>query len=315
MQYRKLGKTNLDVSILGFGASSLGSVFRPISEDEGIQAVHTALDLGLNLIDVSPYYGLTKAEIVLGKALKGIARDRYILATKVGRYGEAEFDFSAQRVTASVDESLARLGVDYVDLIQCHDIEFGSLDQIVNETIPALRRLQTSGKVRFVGVSGLPLHIFRVVLAQTDVDSILSYCRYTLNDRSLIELLPYLKEKGVGILSAAPLGMGLLTRQGPPSWHPATLPIKEVCAQAAQYCAERGVEIAQLALQFSLAQPAIASTLVGTAAPEEVRQNVRWLETPLDLQLLADVQTILAPIRNQVWPMGRPENNDPLPKP
>lgn len=155
MDYRALGNTNLRVSALSFGASPLGSVFREIDEDEGIRTVHTAVDLGINFIDVSPYYGLTRAETMLGKALKEIPRHRYYLETKVGRYGveTQDFDFSAQRVTASVDESLARLNVDYVDIVPCHDIEFGDLDQVVNETVPALREVQAQGKVRYVGVS------------------------------------------------------------------------------------------------------------------------------------------------------------------
>src|SRR3954463_5186356 len=133
MQKRPLGSTGLDVSILSYGASPLGSVFRDVDQDEGIRCVRRALDLGINLIDVSPYYGVTKAETVLGKALQGVPRESYVLATKVGRYGDADFDFPAERVTASVDESLGRLGVDHIDLIQCHDIEFGDLDQVVEE--------------------------------------------------------------------------------------------------------------------------------------------------------------------------------------
>jgi L-galactose dehydrogenase len=309
MQYRELGKTGLKVSALGFGASSLGSVFRPIVEADGIRAVHTALDLGINFIDVAPYYGLTKAETVLGKALKGVQRDRYILATKVGRYGIEEFDFSAQRVTASVDESLTRLGIETIDLIQCHDIEFGSLDQIVNETIPALRKVQAAGKVRFIGITGLPLKVFQSVLDRTEVDTVLSYCHYELNDTSLAGIIPYLSQKGLGVISASPLGMGLLTEQGVPDWHLATPEIKETCARAVAYCCDRGVNPAQLAIQFSLANPAIASTFVGTADPEEVKQNVAWLETPIDRQVLVEVLTILAPIHNQGWPSGRPENN------
>src|SRR5205823_15037940 len=132
MQYRALGTTGLNVSTLSFGASSLGGVFAPIDESDGVRAVHVAVDHGINFIDVSPYYGATKAETVLGRALKQIARDRYFLATKVGQYGEGDFDFSAARVTQSVDESLARLNVDYVDLIQCHDIEFVKLDPIID---------------------------------------------------------------------------------------------------------------------------------------------------------------------------------------
>lgn len=309
MEYRQLGKTGLKVSALSYGASSLGGVFHEIDETQGIKTVHTALALGINFIDVSPYYGLTRAETVLGKALKGIPRDRYYLATKVGRYGGDQFDFSAERVTASVDESLARLGVDAIDIIQCHDIEFGSLDQIVEETLPALRQLQAQGKVRFVGITGLPLKVFARVLEQAEIDTILSYCHYELNDASLAELIPALQAKHIGIISASPLGMGLLTERGAPEWHPAPAEIKETCARAAAYCRSQGVDIAQLAIQFSLSNPDIATTLVSTANPQNIIKNVKWLETPLDQALLAQVQAILAPIKNQTWPSGRPENN------
>jgi L-galactose dehydrogenase len=309
MEYRQLGKTGLKVSVLSYGASSLGGVFHEIDEAQGIKTVHAALDLGINFIDVSPYYGLTKAETVLGKALKGIPRDRYYLATKVGRYGGDQFDFSAERVTASVDESLARLSVDTIDLIQCHDIEFGSLAQIVEETLPALRQVQAQGKVRFIGITGLPLKAFEVVMEQAEIDTILSYCRYELNDISLAELIPALQAKNIGIISASPLGMGLLTERGAPEWHPAPAEIKAACAQAAAYCRRQGVDIAQLAIQFSLANPDIATTLVSTANPQNIAKNVVWLETPLDHTLLTEVQAILAPIKNQTWPSGRPENN------
>ena len=309
MEYRVLGKTGLKVSVLSYGGSSLGSVFRTIDETAGIRTVHTALDLGINFIDVSPYYGLTKAETVLGKALKTVPRDAYYLATKVGRYGDDEFDFSAERVMASVDESLTRLNLEHIDLIQCHDIEFTNLDDVIDETIPALRRLQQQGKVRFVGITGLPLKIFRYVIDRTVVDTILSYCHYALNDTSLETLIPDLQEKQVGIISASPLGMGLLTRRGTPAWHPASDDVKETCAKAATFCDRRGVDIAQLALQFSLSNPDIATTLVGTANPDNIIKNVKWLEAPVDNELLAEVQSILAPIHNKTWLYGRPENN------
>lgn len=309
MEYRVLGKTGLEVSVLSLGASSLGSVFRNIDEREGVRTVHTALELGINFIDVSPYYGLTKAETVLGRALKEISRDRYYLATKVGRYGDDEFDFSAKRVVASVDESLTRLGLDYIDLIQCHDIEFGDLDQVIDETIPALRRVQDQGKVGFIGITGLPLKVFQTVLEQTEIDTILSYCRYALNDTSLAELIPTLQAKNIGIISASPLGMGLLTNRGAPAWHPASDGIKEVCTRAAAYCHRQGGDIAKLAMQFALANPDIQTTLVGTANPDNIRQNVAWLEEPLDEELLAAVQKILQPVQNKTWIVGRPENN------
>lgn len=309
VEYRILGKTGLRVSKLGFGGSPLGGVFGPIDEAEGIRAVHTALDRGINFFDTSPYYGLTKAEATLGRALKGISRDKYYLATKVGRYGDTEFDFSAARVVASVEESLRRLNVDYVDLIQCHDIEFSSLDQVVEETLPALRKVCAQGKARFIGITGLPMKIYPCVLDRTEVDSILSYCHYTLFDTSLESLIPYLEKKQLGIISASPLAMGLLTEQGPPAWHPAPAEIKKTCAAAAAYCRSKGVDVAQLALQFSLANPKIHSVLVGMATCELLEKNLEWAELPLDPALVAEVQTVLQPVRNGTWPSGRPENN------
>ncbi len=311
MKYRILGKTGLSVSVLSFGASSLGGVFRNVREQEGIRAVHTALDLGVNFFDVSPYYGLTKAETVLGKALQGILREKYLLATKLGRYGDdfADFDFSAARAAASIDESLRRLGVDYLDLVQCHDIEFGSLDQIINETIPTLRKIQEQGKVRFVGITGLPLKIFPTVLDQVEVDTILSYCHYCLSDTSLENLLPYLQAKQAGIINASSLSMGLLSQRGAPPWHPASNEIKQVCANAARYCAEHGEPIEKLAIQFAVQPPQIATTLVGTASPENVKRNIQWIEEPIDEELLSNLLDILKPIHNKTWTSGRPENN------
>ena len=311
MHYRTLGATGVKVSALAYGGSSLGSAFRAIDETEGIRSVQIALDHGINLIDTAPYYGATTAETVLGKALKTVARDRYILATKVARYGPdlADFDFSAARVTRSVDESLARLGVDYVDFIQVHDMEFGNLDQIVNETIPALRAVQAAGKARFVGISCLPVRLFRHVLDRVVVDQIQSYCHYCLNDTALADLLPYFQTKGVGIFNSAPLAMRLLSTEGPPDWHPAPGALRTACAQAAALCHSRGTDLGKLALQFAMANPEIHTHIVGTASPARVMQNLADAAAPLDQELLAEVLGILAPVHNLTWSSGRPENN------
>jgi len=310
VEYRVLGKTGLRVSALGFGASSLGGgVFGAVEEAEAVRTVHVALDLGINIIDVSPFYGYTRAETVLGTALKGIPRDRYYLATKVGRYGDAEFDFSAKRVTASVDESLARLGIEYVDIIQSHDNEYGDLNQVVNETIPALRKLQQEGKARFVGVTGYPLKIFRYILERTDVDTIVSYNHYSLNDTTLTGLLSFLESKHVGVISASPVSQGLLTNQGTPVWHPAPEGVKHVCAQAASYCRQQGSDISKLAMQFALANPKIATTLVGTASSTNIAKDAQWIDEPMDWQLLTKVREMLRPIQNETWVVGKPENN------
>jgi aryl-alcohol dehydrogenase-like predicted oxidoreductase len=163
--------------------------------------------------------------------------------------------------------------------------------------------------VGFIGVTGLPLKIFQVVLERTEVDTILSYCRYALNDTSLAGLIPTLQEKKIGIISASPLGMGLLTHRGAPDWHPASNQIQNVCALASAYCHRQGVDIAKLAMQFALANPDIQTTLVGTANPDNIHKNVAWLEEPLDEKLLGEVQKILQPVQNQTWIVGRTENN------
>jgi len=310
MDHRILGKTGLRVSALSLGASSLGGgVFRAVDESEAIRTVHAAIELGINFIDVSPFYGLTRAETVLGKALRTVPRDQYYIATKVGRYGDNEFDFSAQRVTASVDESLSRLGLDYIDLIQSHDNEYGDLNQIVNETIPALRKLQVAGKARFVGVTGYPLRMLETLVDRTEVDTILSYDHYSLNDTSLLSLLPVLKEKNVGVISASPLSQGLLTNRGTPAWHGASDDIKQACSKAAAWCREKNADITKLAVQFSVRNPEIATTLVGTASGTNIRNNVSWLEEPIDEELLDGVLEILNPIADKTWIVGRPENN------
>lgn len=311
MEYRTLGKTGLQVSKLAFGGSSLGSVFRSVAEEDGIRTVHTALDHGINLIDTAPYYGATKAETVLGKALKGVARDRYLLATKVSRFGATieDFDFSAARVMSSIEESLKRLGVDHIDFLQVHDMEFGDLNQIVHETIPALREAQRQGKARFVGITCLPVRLFKEVMDQVEVDQIQSYCHYALNDTALADILPYLKEKQVGIFNSAPLAMRLLTQEGPPDWHPSLAEVVAKCAEAAAYCATQGADLAKLALQFSVAHPDIHTTIVGSANPDRILENIRQIEEPLDTELLAKVLEILKPIHNKTWASGRPENN------
>src|SRR5882757_10517309 len=129
-EYRKLGQTDLQLSLVGFGGAALGGVFGNFDPSEGLRAVHLAVDHGITFFDTSPYYGITTAETRLGEALVG-RRDQVVLATKCGRYGLADFDFSAKRVLASMDESLKRLHTDYIDLFQVHDVEFGDAQLII----------------------------------------------------------------------------------------------------------------------------------------------------------------------------------------
>ena len=311
MQYRQLGKTDLKLSQISYGASPLGSVFRNISEQEGINTVHAAFDLGINYVDVSPYYGNTVAETVLGKALKSVPREKFVLSTKAGRYGAefADFDFSEKRILSSLDESCARLGVADVDILFLHDIEFADMRQIMDEAIPCLQKLKQAGRVRYIGVTGYPLKVFSDVVAEHDIDCILTYCRYALHDSSLKNIIPQLDSRDVGIINASPTAMGLLTERGAPQWHPASNALKEACLRAKNLCHEQAVDITALALQFAIDHPSIASTLVGTANPKNIVKNVEWAAKQGDKALMEEVQALFTEVPC-TWPSGYPENQD-----
>jgi L-galactose dehydrogenase len=314
MIYKTLGRTGLRVSVIGYGASPLGDEFGPADVDEGRRAVQQAIDCGINYFDVSPYYGRTLAETRLGQALAG-HRQQVILATKVGRYDrdrDTGFDFSAARITRSLEESLHRLGSDYIDVLQVHDVEYGRREQILDETLPAMFRLRDSGKVRFVGITGYPLGILRDLAQAAAVDTILSYCRYDLLDTGLDDvLLPLVQEKNIGLINASPLHMRVLTELGAPDWHPAPQRVRQAGRQAAEHCRQRGVDIADLALQFALQHKTVATTLVGMSKTRHVERNLRAVGVAPDPELLAEVLDILRPAANVVWKEGRPENDDP----
>jgi aryl-alcohol dehydrogenase-like predicted oxidoreductase len=278
--------------------------------EEALQSVKVALECGLNFIDTSPFYGRGISEVLLGIALRGVPRDQYLLCTKLGRYDLAHFDFSARRVAESVDVSLHRLGTDHLDIMLCHDIEFVPMQQIVDETLPALRRAQKAGKIRFIGFSGYPQKIFRFIADQTDVDCVLSYNQYTLqNTRFADETVPYLQSKGIGVMNAGPFSARLLTNAPLPHWLKEPENVKAAAREAARVCAERGTDIAKLALQFSVANPSITTTIAGSANPANIRRWADWIREPIDQELLLEVQRIFAPVKNLGHLEGLPGNN------
>ena len=312
MEYRNLGKTGLKISSLSFGASSLGSVFRETREQESIEAVFAAIEGGINFIDVSPYYGQYKAETVLGKALRQLPRDKYYLSTKVGRYGKDgvnTWDYSGKRATESVYESMERLGVDYIDIINVHDIEFqaalpGGLQKVVDETLPALVELKKKGVVGHVGITDLQLKNIKWVIDHCEpgtVESVLNFCHYCLNDDELVDYLDYFEERGIGIINASPLSMGLLSQRGVPDWHPAPKPLVEACQKASAFCTEQGYPIEKLAVQFSVNNPRVISTLFSSANPENVKRNIAWASEAPDMELVNKVQDIIGDQKRVSW--------------
>lgn len=300
------------VEPLSFGASSLGGVFHGIKESEAIEAVHVAIEGGMNFIDVSPYYGHYKAETVLGKALRDIPREKYLLSTKVGRYGKDgvnTWDYSGKRATESVYESMERLGIDHIDLINVHDIEFqaampGGLQKVVDETLPALVELREKGIVSHVGITDLQLKNLKWVIdhcAEGTVESVLNFCHYCLCDDELTDYLDFFEERGIGVINASPLSMGLLSERGVPDWHPAPKPLVEACQRAMQHCKAKGTPIEKLAIQYSVNNPRVTTTLFSSANPVNVKRNLEWSKEPIDMQLVQEVQDIIGDQKRVSW--------------
>ena len=298
----------MNVSILSFGASALGGMFSESNEQMSIHTVHAALDHGINYIDVSPFYGNTVAETVLGKALKSVTRDNYFLATKAGRYANGHFDFSPEAIKISVEESLNRLGVEYLDVLQLHDIEYQNrkhIPMVINESIPFLLELKNKGLIRYAGIASYPIEVFKQVHQAAKVDVMLCHGHYMLSDTQMIDLLPISEKDGVGLVAASPLGMGLLTRQGVADWHPASEADKEVVRKAVKLCEKNGTYLEKLAVQFGISNPNIPTNLVSSSKEERIIENIKVIEEPLDEELVKKVQTILQPIKDKDYDFAK----------
>lgn len=310
MDYQVLGKTGLNVSRLSFGASALGSVFRDIDEDEGIRAVHAALDAGINYIDVAPAYGGTVAETVLGKALRDIPRDRYYLSTKAGKYtspgeyGADVLDYSESRIRAGLQESMGRLAVDYIDIVHLHDFEyqhFSQTDSAFAEGFPTLVKLKEEGVIGAVSAGIYPMDLWHRVVAEAPVDAILTHNHYCLNDTRGLELVAGCEARNIGVINASPFASGLLTGGPIADWHPAGEEDRKIFAQAAEYCEQQGTSLAKIAFQFSCHDSPFPTTMFSSARTSSVARNLAWYDEPLDQELLAAVRRILEPVIDKQW--------------
>ncbi|KAG7166124.1 L-galactose dehydrogenase-like [Homarus americanus] len=210
MSYQPLGNTGLSVSRISLGGGPLGDMYGSNKEEEYIATVHLALKSGINYIDTAPWYG-NDSNLNTLTALKDVPRSAYYIGTKVGRYEqdlEKQFDFSGKRVEQSVDASLKLLGLNYVDVIQVHDLEFAeSLDIILEETLPALQKVVEQGKARHIGITGYPLHLLQEVIERSsiNIELVLSYARNTLLDDTLKEFIPFFQNLDSVLTPPTPL--------------------------------------------------------------------------------------------------------------
>ncbi|KAI2808066.1 hypothetical protein BLOT_006008 [Blomia tropicalis] len=312
LQYRQFGSTNMFVSLVSFGAAHISKnahvdvaddgTIRISGGDESIQAIRQAIRSGINFIDTSPFYGFGKSELIVAEALKTIPRKAYYLATKAGRNSDCTFDFSAKSIRQSVERSLTRFGIEQIDLLQLHDVEFGDIEMILNKSLPSLALLQAEGKIRYIGITGYSLKVLKEILERSTVkiDSVLSYCRYTFFDNELINFLDYFKSKSVAVINASIFGMGLYSMTQPiPFWHPAPKEIQDACQNAAKLSKNLGVHINRLALLHSFQETRIHTHLIGMETLEMVQLNIDTVSN--DCQYTKTENEVVNRLQNDIF--------------
>jgi aryl-alcohol dehydrogenase-like predicted oxidoreductase len=196
------------------------------------------------------------------------------------------------------------LGTDYFDLIHIHDIEYQGrkhTEWALGEGFESVMELKKEGRIGSVSFGIYPMDLWMRIFSSLDVDAGLVHNHYCLNDTRILELLPIIQSRRIGIINGSPFASGLLTNRGPADWHPAAPEDRAIFRAAAEFCRTQGVSISQLALQFASQNPDIPTTLFSSADPESVRRNVQWHEQPYDSALLAQVQKIIESVNNKQW--------------
>ena len=316
---RTLGRTGLSVTRLGFGAAPIGGLFRAVSDEEAVATASRAWELGIRTFDVAPLYGYGAAERRLGTALSGRPRDEYVLSTKVGRLIRATdeippgadidrqaidgredayyvgtgpvrvvFDYSADGVRRSIEESLTRLGLDRIDIALIHDPD-DHWREAIEGAWPALARMREEGTIRAVGVGMNQSAMLARFAREGDFDVFLVAGRYTLLDQdALAELLPLCVDRGIGVLLGGVMNSGVLADPRPGSnfnYRPAPPPVVERARRIAAVCDRHGVALRAAAIQFPLAHPAVVSLIAGVRRIDHLEEYPELMRRPIPGEL------------------------------
>ena len=297
---------------LSFGGASLGNLFRAVDDERAAETLEASWDLGIRYFDTSPHYGLGLSERRVGAFLAGRPRDDYLVSTKVGRLLEPTperahepddtwfdvpatsrrvWDYSADGIRRSLDDSLDRLGLDRVDILYLHDPEQYGVTDAIPVALEALVALREEGLVRAVGVGTSDVGILRSAVDNSDIDLVMVSNRYTLLDQhGRVALSRLCLARGVGIVTAGVFNSGLLATPEPqPDAHFEYGPVPpEMLGKArriAAVCAAYGVELPAAALQYSLRDAAVRTVVVGSADPAEMRQNAERMSVAIPDEL------------------------------
>jgi D-threo-aldose 1-dehydrogenase len=312
---RRLGRSPVQVTELSFGGAAIGNLFTAVDDDTAYAAVDAAWTGGIRTFDTAPHYGLGLSERRLGAALRVRPRHEYVISTKVGRllspvdppYGldpegfavparsRRVVDFSRDGVRRSMEASLARLGLDHVDIALIHDPDDHG-EQALREAYPALEQLRADGCVRAIGVGMNQAPMLTRFVTDTDVDVVLVAGRYTLLDQSAAELLlPAALDRGVAVIAGGVFNSGVLAVPGEGAsydYRPAPEPLIARARELEIVCARFGVPLRAAAARFPLRHPAIASVLIGARNAAEITDAIRQHRTDIPVELwiaLADL--------------------------
>jgi D-threo-aldose 1-dehydrogenase len=296
MEYRVLGATGLRVSALGLGAAGIGQLYENLSDAEGAAVVRQALDLGITYIDTAPLYGSGVSERRIGLALQGDPRaSECVVATKIGYYPEG-FDHSYDATMRSVEDSLRRLGLSVLPLVQVHEIEPETWPKVFarDGALAALRALQGQGLIRQIGVTGSHLPTVAAAIETGEFATVLIWRHYHLLDSTGAAVIGEAARRGMGIIIGTPFAGGILASGDTPNAHyfykPAGPDERTRTRAIEEECAAQGVPLAAAALRFCLRPPRVATVIAGADHPSHVERNVRTLEQAVPEPLLDELE-------------------------
>ena len=311
MKKSPLGKTGLHVTPLCIGTSALGNFPAQygyeVSTERALATLHRVFESQINFIDTSNEYGGGESERRIGQALaeRGGLPEGFVLATKVDPLPGSS-DFSGERVQASVAESLERLGLERLQLVFLHDPEKITFEEATaaGGAVEVLIRLRDEGTIEHLGVAGGPIDLMLRYVRLGVFDAVISHNRYTLIDQSAEALIKEVAQKGLGFINAAPYGGGMLVK-GPDvvrkyCYQPASKSTIERVKQMQSLCQNYGVPLAAAALQFSLRDQRIGSTIVGITEPERIEETIQLAELTIPKSLWDELGPLVEPGANGV---------------
>jgi D-threo-aldose 1-dehydrogenase len=306
MEKRAFGQTGLSVTPICLGCASLGNMPETfayaVSEEDAQATLDAFFDSELNFVDTAAIYGFGESEKRIGIALRRRAGlpPGFVLATKADRDPTTN-RFDGDQARRSVEGSLERLGLDRLQVVYLHDPEYCSWDEITGPggAYDVLQRYRDEGVVEQFGLAGGPIDVMLRYLDLGGFECVISHNRYTLLDRSAEPLIARCAAEGIAMLNAAPYGSGILAKG--PSRYPrymyrdAPAELVERAFKAEAVCERFGVELAAAALQFSLRDARLASTIVGMTKPERLAQTMRLAEATLPEEIWPELDRAAAP--------------------